>query len=283
LNTNSILDSSEQVKVQAAYQGAAVVYNNSQIGDYQRASAYHLLADIYPHPASGSRVLDLGCGTGIALFVLRELYPQIGPVVGLDLSVEMLEQAQAKNGAEAIGWIQSHAQTLPFDANAFDLIISHNAFHWFPDRVQALQEIKRVLKPGGRMAFLFEGHGARHYSLDIRREVLKRYGLKAPPGFGYATDETGEGWNSLLGVEKLITEAGLNILDLWGRESYIYLPVEILMNQFEATIGYWGSDLSQEKINLVLDEMRRELQALETPRGFREVLYPVNVIAQKAL
>ncbi len=283
--TSVVSGASEQSKVQAAYKGAAAVYQNTVIADYQRASVRHILADLYPTPASGDRVLDLGCGTGIGLLVLRELYPQLGQSVGLDLSAQMLETAQAEtvqsaNAANPISWLQGNAQTLPFAENSFDLLISHNAFHWFPDRGLALQEIRRVLKPTGRMALLFEGQTARKYSLNVRRRVLERHGLQAPSGFGNSA-APGEAWNSLAGVEKLVEEAGLEIIDLWGRQSYYYLPVGIIVQQFRSTAAYWQAGLPEDKVTQILTEMEAELTAMATQRGFREVLYPINVIARK--
>jgi ubiquinone/menaquinone biosynthesis C-methylase UbiE len=273
----------EHLKVQAAYKSAATCYHHTSMGDYQRQSARHLLADLWPPPAPGETVLDVGCGTGIALLVLLQLYPQIGRAVGLDLSPEMLERArqEAAGLAHPVEWYQADAQTLPFEDDTFNLIISHNAFHWFPDRPQALAEMKRVLAPGGRIALLFEGAGARQTSLGIRRSVLQRYGLKPPAGFGTLPDD-GEIWNSLAGVEKLVEAAGFSIVDLWGRQSYVYLPVAVFMAQFKSTADYWKSaGLDDSKIAQIFQEIEAELQARATERGVREVLYPVNVIAAK--
>jgi ubiquinone/menaquinone biosynthesis C-methylase UbiE len=188
------------------------------------------------------------------------------------------DKVEAATINHPITWLEGDAQNLPFEQNSFELVISHNAFHWFPDRPQALQEIKRVLKSGGRVAMAFEGEGARQNSLGIRHRVLTKHNLKPPPGFGPGSGQT---WNSVLGVEKLLEEAGFKTAEVWGRQSYQYLPLEVLIMQFRSTSAYWAAGLSSEKTVGILEEMRQELQAQTSEKGFREILFPINLIARK--
>lgn len=98
-------------------------------------------------PEPGKRVLDLGCGTGSLLQVLRCNWPQ-SELIGLDLSFEMLQVAGRKLGADA-ALCQGSAQQLPWRSNVFDLVISTSAFHYFRNPERVLAEVKRVLRPGG--------------------------------------------------------------------------------------------------------------------------------------
>jgi SAM-dependent methyltransferase len=251
-------------------------------GDYQKVSARHLLEAIYPRPQAGDKTLDIGCGTGIALFQLHELYPEIGPMVGFDLSAQMLSQAVDTAVEEGImaSWVQGDAHHLPFQDEYFDLVICHNAFHWFNNRPGAILEMRRVLKPGGRVALLFEGAGARQVSLGIRQRILEKYGLKPPPGYGPAAHST-EAWNTIAGIETLLEETGLLAQDIWVRQSFMYLPVQILQQQFRSTSTYWANGLGEERVNTILAEIESELKESSTSKGFREILMPLNVLARK--
>lgn len=105
-----------------------------------------VLAGLRAHPPR--RVLDLGCGTGLLSARLRDELRDVA-VIGCDHSRGMLRQARA--GAPRGLWVQGDAQRLPFQDGAFDTLVSTEAFHWFPDQVEALHEMRRVLQPGGRL------------------------------------------------------------------------------------------------------------------------------------
>jgi ubiquinone/menaquinone biosynthesis C-methylase UbiE len=104
---------------------------------------------------SGSRVLDVACGTGI---VARMAAPQTGAtgvVVGLDLHGGMLAvaRAQAPTGV----WVQGSATAFPCATAAFDVVVCQQGVQSFPDRLAALREMARVLRPGGRIALVVWG------------------------------------------------------------------------------------------------------------------------------
>lgn len=101
------------------------------------------------HPAPGDRVLDVGCGTGALLEALSRAAPE-AKFAGVDLSEEMLEIARHRLG-EACDLRQGRAEALPFDDAEFDMVVSSNAFHFIRQPLAALREMRRVLKPGGRV------------------------------------------------------------------------------------------------------------------------------------
>jgi ubiquinone/menaquinone biosynthesis C-methylase UbiE len=96
---------------------------------------------------SGQRVLDVACGTGI---LAREAAARGAAALGLDRNEGML--AMAKRIAPAIEWKTARAEQLPFADDSFDAVVSQFGLMFFEDRIQALREMRRVLKPGGRTA-----------------------------------------------------------------------------------------------------------------------------------
>lgn len=105
-------------------------------------------------PQAGEHILDLACGTGIVTRQVAKLASNPGSLTGVDHSGEMLAVARslaAEAGLNAV-WIEAEAGELPFDENQFDLAFCQQALQFFPDRLAALSELRRVLKPGGRVA-----------------------------------------------------------------------------------------------------------------------------------
>ncbi len=99
--------------------------------------------------APGARLLDVGCGTGALLEKLAQNFPQ-ATLVGVDPVPEMLAVARGRLSASTElggGW----AEELPFADDSFDTVVSCNAFHYIRQPVEALQEMTRVLRPGGEI------------------------------------------------------------------------------------------------------------------------------------
>jgi SAM-dependent methyltransferase len=107
----------------------------------------------------GQRVLDVACGTGI---VARLAAPRVAPsgrVTGLDMNADMLAVAAARTAIEGstISWRQGDAAALPFPAACFDVVLCQQGLQFFPDRARALEEMRRVLVPGGTVALCVFG------------------------------------------------------------------------------------------------------------------------------
>jgi ubiquinone/menaquinone biosynthesis C-methylase UbiE len=98
----------------------------------------------------GQRVLDVACGAGALACSVEDRVGQTGSVVGVDVNEGML--AVTKRKAPTIEWRQARAEALPFDANNFDAVVSQFGLMFFEDKHLALQEMKRVLRQGGRLA-----------------------------------------------------------------------------------------------------------------------------------
>ena len=98
----------------------------------------------------GQKVLDVACGTGVLAREAASRAAPGGEVCGLDRNEGML--AVARREAPGIAWRQGLAEALPYDARRFDAVVSQFGLMFFDDRRRALQEMLRVLRPGGRLA-----------------------------------------------------------------------------------------------------------------------------------
>lgn len=104
---------------------------------------------------SGERVLDLGCGPGQAATLMLTL-SRPGPVTGIDQSPTMILQANRDNWrAVAAGDMSFHVaqfDALPFDDGGFDAVLASNVMYFWHDTDAVLSEIRRILRPGGRLS-----------------------------------------------------------------------------------------------------------------------------------
>lgn len=103
--------------------------------------------------SSGDRVLDLGCGPGNFTRDFAEAAGD-GLVVGLDASKTMLAAGARVTKAANVAYIRGGACELPFQASSFDAVCCFGALHLFEPPMQALDEIVRMLAPGGRLALM---------------------------------------------------------------------------------------------------------------------------------
>ena len=115
------------------------------------------LLDVHP----GDQVLEVGFGPGVGIQLLAKAAPA-GRVAGVDCSKDMVEQARARN-AEAIasGGVDlrhGSVESLPFEASTFDAVLAINSMQVWPDAMAGLRELRRVVRPGGRVALGFTPH-----------------------------------------------------------------------------------------------------------------------------
>lgn len=98
----------------------------------------------------GSKVLDVGTGTGIVIPILQGILGASGSIVALDLAEEMLKRAKEKHGNKRISYVRGDISEAPFEEDCFDEVLCNSCFPHFQDKGAAVKEILRILKPGGR-------------------------------------------------------------------------------------------------------------------------------------
>lgn len=156
--------------------------------EFERQTISKLLLDELAK-GQGAWVLDVATGTGRVPLLLLEDPGFMGRVVGLDAAGRMLTQAQAKMDKQTplsenrVTWIKQSAMNLPFADSTFDVITCLEALEFFPSDLGVLEEMVRLLRPGGflvtsrrrgRDAYLFF---ARYRSAQNFEQLLDDLGL----------------------------------------------------------------------------------------------------------
>lgn len=175
----------EQLKEQAgqafAHRAARSRKWKSQQETQGRAATQTLLRAARVKP--GMHVLDLASGEGDPALTLAEMVGPDGHVTATDLVPEMLatvEEYARQRRLTNITFQQADAGALPFPDRSFDMVTCRLGVMYFPDVGQALREIQRVLKPGGRAAFVAWGPLEKRPHFRIPQDILRKY-VQLPP------------------------------------------------------------------------------------------------------
>ena len=146
----------------------------------------------------GSQVLEVGVGTGLSL----DVYPQHVHLTGIDLSGDMLAQAQQKvddNDWSHISLREMNALEMEFDDEQFDLVTCFHVVTVVPDHRRLMEEMVRVCKPGGQLVIVNHFQSPRRavsFFVDRIEPVTRHLG-----------------WQTRLSVEQLIADLPLEIRD----------------------------------------------------------------------
>jgi ubiquinone/menaquinone biosynthesis C-methylase UbiE len=140
----------------------------------------------------GERIVDIACGTGVVTRLAAERVGGAGTVVGVDVNPGMLAVARATALANpAIDWYEASADRLPLPDEAFDVALCQLGLQFVSDRRAALQEMHRVLAPGGRLLLnvpgptppifaVLEAALARHLGPEVAAFVAAVFSLYDP-------------------------------------------------------------------------------------------------------
>ena len=126
------------------------IYERVLVGPLFRPFAEQLVAQVAPQ--RGDSLIDVACGTGIVARVAREHLGPEARIVGVDVAPAML--AVARSVDQTIDWRQGNATSLPVaNAEHFTVLTCHQGLQFMSDKPAAIREMRRVLVPGGRVAF----------------------------------------------------------------------------------------------------------------------------------
>ena len=183
----------------------------------------------------GARVIDVACGTGIVGRLVAEKVGKSGSVVGVDLNAGMIEVAQQHSpvtGAN-VEWRQGDVIALPFPDGSFDLAFCQQGLQFFPDKLGALKELRRILTPGGSLILTVWSEVsplnaaladalARYVSAEVAKKSLMPYSFHDPEVIRALVVESGfsEIQMKILVVERRIGPAEESIPEEMASSAY---------------------------------------------------------------
>ena len=261
------------VEMAAAWDGAEGEHWAAQADRYEATGTRYgeaLLRAAAVRPAD--TILDIGCGTGSSTLGLARMAPS-GSVLGVDLSAKMLGHARTvaeREGLTNVTFEQADAQVHPFPERTFDVAVSEFGAMFFADPVAAFANIRRSLRPGGRLAVLaWREFAANEWITAIRDALavgrtLPMPAAGAPGPFGLADRDHTDG---------ILAAAGFEDIGFEKVEEPILLGADAddafsFVSTFGMTRGL-THDLDDAGRAAALEALHASLRAHETSEGVR--------------
>ncbi|MCB0196045.1 MAG: methyltransferase domain-containing protein [Anaerolineae bacterium] len=227
-------------------------------------------------------VIDVGCGTGAAARYAAGAVGAAGRVMGIDINAAMLEVARslpAVYGAP-IAWREANITHLPFDDNSIDVVLCAQTLQFLPEKITGLAEMRRVVKPSGRVAVsLWCPLEQSPYFYTLVETIARHIGPETAIGLKSA-------FNLSNGDEiyALIEAAGFEQIEMTVRQLDLPLPhlTEFIPRHISATPMAAGfnqaAPVVQQKIVWEVTEQLREYQI----NGRTEIPFKSHVIMCKS-
>lgn len=124
---------------------------------------------------SGSRVIDLGCGSGLLSLQLASLGPT---VTGVDVSAEMLRLARSADKKRRVDWVQADVSSMDYGDEQYDVAISFESYHLFPNDCNLLRKLSRGVKHGGFIAIGWRNFEWEDAFAPVFVDVFNKFGIE---------------------------------------------------------------------------------------------------------
>lgn len=137
----------------------------------------------------GERVLDVACGTGVVARLAAKRVGPAGRVVGVDVNPGMIAVARSPSPTNdaSIEWLERSALDLQLENASFDVVLCQQGLQFFPDKEVALQEMRRVLDRGGRLALsVWNGNSLSPYADAVSATLVQFMGHEVAARFAAA-------------------------------------------------------------------------------------------------
>jgi SAM-dependent methyltransferase len=238
-------------------------------------SSYELIVDELKAPRVLGPILDLACGDGFLLSLIRDGIKdgiKDQGLFGIDLSEGELEHAKKNPNLAGVSLQNGNARALPFASAYFEAVTCHMAFMLMPEADQIVQEVQRVLKPSGRFIAIVGAHsptpvgkifGERYF------EVMKEDGKTWTLGLGDSRTYSDEGLKLLFSLENGFESCETRVDSLMLRLT----PKQISEHFMELYNPFILSDAAQVRLAKGLEESSAALAdssgLIDYPMGIR--------------
>jgi SAM-dependent methyltransferase len=128
-------------------------------------------------------VLEIACGTGVVTRALASALSENCTIEATDLNQAMISHGELVGTNRPVTWRQANVMALPYDDDIFDVAVCQFAFMFFPDRVAAYREIRRVLRPGGTLLFNMWNAIEQNEFAHVVTEAMSALYPDDPPAF----------------------------------------------------------------------------------------------------
>ena len=221
---------------------------------------------------SGQKVLDVAAGAGEQAITTAQKVGPTGSVLATDISANILEFAQLLAQESGLNNIQTQVmdgENLTLADNTFDAVISRVGLIYFPDQQRALQEMLRVLKPGGKVAAIVYSTPDKNKFFSVPVTIIRNR-AKLPPPLPGQPGPFSLGAEGI--IENAFSQAGFIKVKSELVDSPLLLPSAKECVRFEkesfGALHQMMSGLSDGQKESVWEEIERELQNFETEKGF---------------
>ena len=221
-------------------------------------------------PAPGEHILDIGCGAGSTSLELAGRVSPGGEVLGADISGTLLAVARRRaEGRPGVSFVEADAQTHDFTPHSFDAVFSRFGVMFFADPTAAFANIRRALKPGGRLAFVCWRSPAESPLMTLPQMAaappLPPAEPPPPPGPGPFAFADPERVRTILAGAGF-TDAAVTPQDLKTGSGDLDTSVMLSLR-----VGPLGGRLREhpEQREAVIDAVRQALAQHDTPEGVK--------------
>ena len=229
--------------------------------------------------SSEHNVLDVGCGTGR---LTLKLAGKVNHITGIDPSIQRIEVARRKltkmNPGNVTFELGSSDDIGLYGEDVFDVVYLNAVFHWINNKEEALNNIYRVLKPGGKVG-ICTGDKDHPFTVKIvANEVLRKAGIIDEGADFSAPVNTVE-------LDSLLKKSGFRVIKIKLKRDpwYFETPAKCLEYVEASSFGNFLGNTPASVREGIQTEIMAELKKYQTPKGIKSVYYDLFALAEKSL